>query len=161
MQSSIVKWVDKMFVHANEKHWFKTYWCIDIHGTISKPDYRKRTKELLFYPFAKETLQLLSEREDVVLILYTSSYPDEIKIYESIFKGNGIKFDYINENPEISTSNGAFGYYEQKLYFNVLLDDKAGFDPLVDWVELFKYMESTKYRPDKNWTQKVKETYHN
>ncbi|MCK9574652.1 MAG: hypothetical protein M0R51_01595 [Clostridia bacterium] len=121
-----------MLTHAEEKEWFETYWCIDIHGTVSYPDYRKIEPIIDYYPYAKEVLQLLSERKDIILIMYTSSYPSEIAVYTKQFNNDGIKFNYVNENPEISVAHGSFGHYTQKLYFNVLFDDKAGFDPETD-----------------------------
>ena len=133
-----LKWIKKMFIHSKKSGYYETYWAIDIHGTISKPDYRRDKKVINYYPYAKETLQLLSKRDDIILILYTSSYPEEIKIYQKTFIKDDIKFKYVNENPEISEEKGSFGYYDDKFYFNVLIDDKAGFDPK-DWKQIYKY----------------------
>jgi len=110
----LLKWIEKMFKHAEKHHWFEVYFALDIHGVISQPDYRKTLKEINYYPYAKETLQLLSQREDIVMFLFTSSYPEEIEKYIDTFKKDGINFKYINENPEISESKGSFGYYEKK-----------------------------------------------
>lgn len=137
-----------MFEHAEQKQWFESYWAIDIHGTISKPDYRKDTKEIIYYPYAKKTLQLMSERKDIVMILWSSSYPDEIKIYKDTFKNDNIIFNYDGENPEVSSSKGSFGYYKKKFYFNFLADDKNGFNPKRDWKFLFNYFNETTYRPN-------------
>lgn len=163
----ILIWIEKMFQHACEKEWYETYHFFDIHGVISKPDYRKGYKKsdndctiINYYPYAKETLQLLSKRDDIILIMFTSSYPEEIEIYNKIFKKDNIIFKYINENPEISNSNGCFGYYEKKPYYNCLYDDKSGFDPDHDWAPIYNYFKKTKYRPNPNWTKKYKESYH-
>lgn len=110
-------WIEKMFNHAKEHQWFETYFAFDIHGVISQPDYRKTLKEINYYPYAKETLQLLSKRDDIVMFLFTSSYPTEIDKYIEIFKKDNINFKYISENPEISESKGSFGCYEKKPYF--------------------------------------------
>jgi len=150
-----------MFKHAEQHEWFETYWCFDLHGVISRPDYRKTTKEIDYYPFAKETLQMLSERDDIVMFLFTSSYPDEIKKYMNTFHGDGIHFKYVNENPEISSEKGSFGYYYQKPYYNVLFEDKSGFQPEKDWEHIYNYFKKTKYRPNPNWSMKYKEDYHN
>lgn len=159
-EPQILSWIKTMFEHAEKKQWFETYWAFDIHGTISKPDYRKSTKEILYYPFAKETLQLLSERLDTIIILFTSSYPEEIKIYNEVFKSDNINFKYINENPDVSDAKGSFGYYYQKMYFNVFLEDKAGFNPEKDWEPIYNYLKETTYRPDPTWSMKYKEDYH-
>jgi hypothetical protein len=160
-EPSILKWIKTMFEHAEAKKWFEIYFSIDVHGTISKPDYRRIVKGINYYPYAKETLQLLSDREDIILLMSTSSYPDEIKIYNNQFKKDNIKFKYINENPEISSDKGSFGYYKDKFYFNSAFDDKSGFDPHRDWKFLYEYFSTTKYRPEKSWNMKYKETYHN
>ncbi|MBL0742009.1 hypothetical protein [Chryseolinea lacunae] len=116
------------------KKWDKTYWAIDIHGTILKPNFSATEVSTEFYPDAIPVLQLLSKRKDVVRILYTCSYPHEIEIYLKHFAAHDIHFDYVNQNPEVS--NGAYGYYKEKFYFNVLLEDKAGFDPASDWARI-------------------------
>ena len=158
---SLLKWIKKMFLHAESKKWYETYFLFDLHGVISKPDYRKEVKEVDYYPYAKETLQYISKnRPDVIMILFTSSYPDEIKKYMETFTMDNIKFKYVNENPEISDTNGCFGYYYQKPYFNVLFDDKAGFEPFRDWKPIFEYFKKTKYKPNTEWTFKKKELYH-
>lgn len=157
---SILKWIKKMFKHAEKNQWFETYWAFDIHGVISRPDYRKITKEIDYYPYAKETLQLLSQREDIIMFLFTSSYPEEIKKYIKTFEDDNIFFKYVNENPEISSETGSFGYYYQKPYYNVLFEDKCGFNPEKDWYKIYKYFKNTKYKPNPNWSKKFKEDYH-
>ena len=154
----ILKWIKKMFTHAEKSEWFETYWAVDLHGTIIKPSYKGT--EMTYYPYAKETMKLLSERKDIKLILWTSSFPNEIEEYVNNMKTDGILFDSINENPGVSSKNGSFGYYEDKFYFNVLFDDKSGFDAERDWKSIYKYFKKTKYRPNSNWSFKVMESYH-
>lgn len=152
---SIIRTIDFMFKHAFEKQWYETYWAIDLHGTIIKPTYKGT--EMEYYPMAKETLQLLTKRDDIKLILWTSSFPNEIEEYLEGFKKDNIIFNSINANPGISSKNGNFGYYEDKFYFNILLDDKAGFDPIHGWemiYHFFEVCEMTGRIPDKNWTTK-------
>jgi len=157
---TILQWIKEMFTHAKKKEWFETYWAIDIHGTVSAPDFRKDSPIITYYPYAKETLQLMSEREDIKLIMFTSSYPDEIKVYQKTFEKDDIHFDFINENPDVSDAKGSFGYYYDKPYFNVLLEDKGGFKPEVVWKYLYDYFKNTKYRPNSKWSMKYKEEYH-
>lgn len=125
---------------ATEKRWNKTYWAFDIHGTILKPTYKPSEISTEFYPHAKEALQELSKRNDIVKILYTCSYPDEITQYLDYFECFGIRFDYVNENPEIA--DGGYGYYKDKFYFNVLMDDKAGFDGENDWLPILTLLKN-------------------
>jgi hypothetical protein len=43
----------------------------------------------------------------------------------------------INKNPNVE--NNAYGYYRDKPYFNVLFEDKAGFDAEEDWLWVAEY----------------------
>lgn len=153
----MTNWIKKMFHHSFSKQWFETYWSFDIHGTILIPTFRKNSYDSDFYPFAKETLQLLTKREDIVMILSTSSYPEEIEHYQKVFKENDILFKYVNENPDIDSSKGNFGYYVNKFYFNVLIEDKAGFIPEIEWKQIYallQHYEDTFYLPDPTWSTK-------
>ena len=153
----LYKWIEKMFAHSFKKQWLETYWGFDIHGTILVPTFERDSFDSEFYPWAKETLQLISKRKDIVMILFTSSYPEEIEHYQKVFKANDIHFKYVNENPEINTAQGNFGHYEKKIYFNVLFEDKAGFSPEIEWYQVYsllKKYENEGFLPDPNWTTK-------
>lgn len=115
------------------RDWNKTYWFVDVHGTILKPNYQYGNTPSDFYPLAKETLQLISKLPDICMILYTCSHPHEINEYLELFEENDIHFQYVNENPEVPTDKNGYGNYDKKPYMNVLLEDKAGFDPDNDW----------------------------
>lgn len=127
----IIRAIENCIRLGREKNWEKLYWAIDIHGTLLKPNFKRNDISTEFYPYAKEAMQLLSKRKEIVKILFTCSYPHEIEQYIKYFSENGIHFDYINRNPEIA--DGGYGYYQDKFYFNVLMDDKAGFDAETDW----------------------------
>ena len=129
----ISKSIRKAFSVAKSRGWNKIYVAIDIHDTILASNYLKDTISRSFFPGALNTLQYLSKRKDVVLIMYTSSHPDEIWKYKQFFEINKIHFDYENENPEVTTTEG-YGCYDKKFYFNVLIEDKAGFDADQDWL---------------------------
>jgi hypothetical protein len=127
--------IKNAFKKAEQRNWDKTYWAIDIHETMIRPNWSAANIPTDFYPKAKETLQYISSRKDIVIILYTCSHPHEVEQYLVFFKENGIRIDYVNSNPEVA--NGNYGYYDNKPYFNVLLEDKAGFDPDYDWDEVY------------------------
>lgn len=151
------KYIHKMFNNAFDKQWYETYWLCDLHSTIIKPSYNLNDKSVNYYPFAKEVLQILSKRNDIKMIMWTSSYPNEIEIYNNVFMDDGIIFDTINENPNISSNNGNFGYYDKKFYFNILFDDKAAFDPEIEWEAIYNLLleyENQNYIPNPNWTTK-------
>ena len=153
----MTKYIHKMFLHAFSKEWYETYFTVDMHRTLIKPTYDLNDKSLTYYPFASETMKLLTEREDIITIMWTSSYPQEIMEYVIELSNIGIQFDQINENPDISSNNGNFGYYEKKFYFNVLIDDKAAFDPETDWEPLYNlFVEYKKigFFPNPSWTTK-------
>lgn len=148
--------ITKMFFRSFEKEYYETYWAFDLHGTIIKPTYDE-TIRVEYYPFAKECLQILTERKDIIMILWTSSYPQEIIDYIYLMEKDGIKFDKINKNPDISSKNGNFGYYQDKFYFNVLFEDKAGFNPETEWEMIYEYLidcENAGYLPNPEWTTK-------
>ena len=128
----ISKAIQRAFDKAIEKQWDCLYWAFDIHETIIVPNWSTSKIPLEFYPHAKEVLQLVSQRKDIVRILFTCSHPEEIVVYQEHFASHDIYFDYVNENPDVL--NLKYGHYDKKPYFNVLFEDKAGFDPLEDWI---------------------------
>ncbi len=121
---------------------YKTYWFVDLHGTVLKPNYTVGKIPKEFYPHAKESLQLLTKLGDISLIMYTCSHPNEIIEYVNFFSQFGITFNYINENPEVQTDINGYGCYDKKPYINVLFEDKSGFDPETEWKEVLDYMIS-------------------
>jgi hypothetical protein len=130
------------FEYKVKRNWDKTYWFFDIHGTILRPNYKYGNTPKDFYPHAIETLQLLTKLPDVEMIIFTCSHPHEIQEYVKLFESFGIKFKYINENPEVPTDINGYGCYDKKPYMNVLFEDKAGFDPETEWIEVLEYMKS-------------------
>ena len=136
----ITKAIDNCFSHARKRGWAKTYWAFDIHGTILRPNYKTNEISKEFYPGAVEVMQMLTRRKDIVKILYTCSYPHEIEQYLEYFERHGILFDHINRNPDVA--DGGYGYYKDKFYFNVLMDDKAGFDGDTDWEAMIPVLKS-------------------
>lgn len=134
----IIRAIENCLNQAKLKGWNKTYWAFDIHGTILKPTFKTGVVSTEFYPYAKEVMQILTRQKDIVRILYTCSYPDEIIQYIKYFESFDIRFDYVNENPDVCA--GAYGHYDRKFYFNVLFEDKAGFDPMTDWGEVYELL---------------------
>ena len=157
MSRPIAIWVQKMFEHAFKKQWFETYWAIDLHGVVIQPNYTKTPQKVIYYPYVKETLQIMSARPDIIMFTYTASYPEQLHGYLSQFEMDNIHFNFINENPDISEQKGHFGAFDKKPYYNVVFEDKAGFDPFLDWKPLFKLFtsyEKIKYKPDPSWDPK-------
>lgn len=137
----VLKAIEKSFKDKENRKWDTLYWVYDIHGTILKPNYQRGNTPTEFYPYAKEALQLISSCSDIVCILFTCSHPNEINEYIRLFEEHNIKFKYINENPEVPTDINGYGCYDKKPYMSVLFEDKSGFDPEVEWLEVLDYMK--------------------
>lgn len=134
----IKKAFDAAFIRMREKNWEKIYVVVDIHDTILRACYDdEETYDYL--PSAKQALQMMSLRKDICLILWSSSHRDKLMEYTRHFLDDGIRFDYINENPEVD--NTRLQSFEEKLYMNVGLDDKFGFDGETDWKIVCQVLE--------------------
>ena len=152
---TITKIFEDAFKKRNERGYPYLYVAIDLHGTILTPD--KCTlfqsadgadkpsecqcsigvKDSAPYLYAYETLKLIShEFPWIKLILWTSTKEaDAAKYVLDLFATEGIKFWSINENPDFK--GNAYADFSKKFCFDVVLDDKGGFDPNRDWFELF------------------------
>lgn len=123
--------VERAFKMKAERGWDTIYVAIDLHATIIQP-YRDRIE---FYPGAIEVLNWFNARKDFKIILWTSSHVADVAIFRQLAeKEHGIKFDYVNENP--LERNSKLACFDEKFYFNILLDDKAGFDGETDWLRI-------------------------
>ena len=113
-----------------ERKWHTLYVMVDAHGTIIKPYHDK----LAFYEGAIEVLRWFSDRSDIKLILWTSSHQEEIQDLFTTLWGHGIEIDFVNKNP--LEKNSKLACFDKKFYFNIILDDKAGFEPEIDWITI-------------------------
>jgi hypothetical protein len=143
----ITRAIKNAFEVAKSRKWNKTFWAFDIHGTIIVPNWTKGNIPTDFYPGAKEALQIITKRADITTLLFTCSLPEEIPMYMEFFKKNDIHFNYVNENPEVK--NQGYGHYDKKPYFNVLFEDKAGFNPIEDWNKVLKVLMD-RYQPEES-----------
>jgi hypothetical protein len=66
------------------------------------------------------------------VVLWTASAPERFNFMKTYMKDNGIHVDAINENP-IKLPFGNNG----KIYYNILLDDRAGLGQALDALEIF------------------------
>lgn len=128
--------IKKTFEMKAIKGWPEVYFCIDLHGTIipSGKNSDDKTDVLEFYPYAKEVLQWLSRRKDIMMILWTSTPVHRLAHVWHWLGNNRIHFDFLNSNTHAkSTPRSDF---DRKFYFSVLLDDRAGFEPETDWLAI-------------------------
>lgn len=130
-------------IGAKRKKWDKIYIAIDIHDTIVYGNYKTDELPTEFIARSKEILQDWSKRDDIVLLIYTCSHPSEIVKYIDFFASHNIIFKYANENSDVP--NNALGCYDDKLYFNVLIEDKAGFMAETEWDELDEYVKNNNF----------------
>jgi hypothetical protein len=124
--------IERSFRQKKERNWQRLYWLIDLHDTVSPGKYNKFNVGREFYPHAQEVLSYLTSREDMKLLLWTSSHMEAVHDILPWLEQHNIRFDAINENPfePIETQLCDFS---QKPYFNIILDDKAGFEGATDW----------------------------
>jgi hypothetical protein len=106
--------------------WTNLYWCIDLHGVILPIN---REHKDIMEPYAKsiETLHHLSSLDNQKLILWTSTSNERIESVIKWFLNNDVQFDYFNKNEDCVSKE--YADFSGKFYFDILLDDKAGFDP--------------------------------
>lgn len=122
--------IQNAYNQAKSRNWDRIYWAIDLHNTVLKSTY-DNDRISSFYPLAEEVLKYLSDKDDVVLILFSSTPNKFIDQYLKLFVSKNIFFKYVNSNPEVP--NTEYADFSDKFYFNILLDDKAGFEAETDW----------------------------
>ena len=143
----IARAIHNGFTAMEDRGWDKIFYLVDLHSTVIKPNYQAGNIPKEFYPDAREVLKMISDMDDICLIMYTCSHPHEIEEYVKLFKSYGINFEYVNVNPEVKTQANGYGCYDTKPYMNVLFDDKAGFDGDTDWTlvkPIFKHRRLVK-----------------
>jgi hypothetical protein len=127
------------FEKVKKKKWDKIYVGVDIHETCLEPTWSEELSKD-YYPFAKESLQMMSKNKDFCLILWTSSLPEGIQKYLEAFEKDGIHFEYVNKNPECEDT--VYADFKAKLYFAIGLDDKFAFLPKKDWEPIFNFLKT-------------------
>lgn len=160
---SIVDMFTEALIRRRERGYKRFYIAVDLHGTIFRPskitkmEYDKEENVFfehisevgnglqLSYPFAVEVLRHLSSCSECCLILWTSSTEDNANMACALLKDSGITVSYVNENPECNGNE--YSDFGVKFCFDILLDDKAGFEPETDWKALWDFIRTT------DWTE--------
>lgn len=123
------------FEEKKKRGWDKIFWAFDLHQTIIEGKYNKYNVGAELYPGAQEVLQNLYARKDMVLILWTCSYPSAVKdILDRLKYTYGIQFHYVNENLECPSTE--LCDFSRKFYFNILIEDKSGAEGPTCWREI-------------------------
>ena len=124
---------------AKERNWDKIYVAVDWHDVICESNYSE-DGAYGFIEDAIPALQEASHNKAICLILYSCSYIATAEDFmRHCRKKYGINFDYFNCNPEVKNTN--YGEFGKKFYYDLLLDDKAGFDASTDWGVFASHME--------------------
>ena len=132
---------DKAFDLMKHRGWDKIAVAVDLHGTVFEPTYSTQLSTG-FYAKAKETLQLMSKNPNIMMYMYTCSPQEAKAFYLEYFMSCDIAMTpWRLVQISMGLENNEFQNFDKKPYFNVLLDDKAGFDPSRDWVELLNYFK--------------------
>ncbi len=117
--------IKKAYEQFEAREWNKIYIALDIHGTVADSDYHNTSKEL--YKTCIEPLQIISKLPEVTIILFSCAYEKDYGSYFELFNKNGIDVRYFNNNPEVD--NTPTGCFDRKFYYNIIFEDKAGFEP--------------------------------
>jgi hypothetical protein len=133
---SIIKAISRAYKVAKERNWDKIYYAIDLHGVCFPSSYEKGNYQFINEDTLKG-LQVISQQKESVIILWSSCYKEEQSKIMEFFRSNGVNVSYFNKNPNEANTNT--GDFSEKFYFSVLLDDKAGFDPELDWKKIIYY----------------------
>lgn len=129
--------IEKQYKKMAERKWDKMYWAIDIHDTLIPSTYaavRVWEDGVATYPGVQAMLGLIMDCPENHIILWSSlpgSGPTGMVAHKkALFPIERWARVQLNEN-RLERGN-EYADFSQKFYFNVLLDDKAGFDPSVD-----------------------------
>lgn len=147
---SLKKTIRSRIKRAHEKGWNKLIIAVDLHDTIISSDrfneYCNDSETtgsvgdaalISIYPKAKEVLRILSNRKDIQLVFYSATDYAELKEISTAFEQIGVLIDVYFEEPKEKFYQQAF---DNKPCFDILLDDKAGFDPKKDWRKVEKHL---------------------
>jgi hypothetical protein len=138
---SITTAINRAYQLKIERNWTDIYWAIDLHGVCLKSNYTVNSYEFINEDVVK-TLLLIQSLPESKIIIWSSCYkPEQLRI-KKFFKKHGVVIDFFNKNTDVK--NTTTGCFDEKFYFNILLDDKAGFDPETDWKIIYKYLKNNK-----------------
>ena len=134
-----MNYIKRAYKRSAAKGYPKVYVAIDLHEVIVTPTYSKFNTGAEIYPYAIQVLKHWTENPAVCLILWTASHRAAIDDMLERLGIHGIKFDYINENPEVPS--GALCDFGAKFFFDICLEDKAGFEAEKDWEGIYNTLK--------------------
>lgn len=134
----ITQAIDRALKKAKDKGWDKIYWAIDVHNTCLLNTHASGEHHWLSDGVV-DALRYMSDDSRNVITLWSSAWPAYQEEIVEFFKEEGIRVSYFNENPEISSSG--LTCFDKKFYFDILIDDKAGFEWETDWDLIVKHLK--------------------
>jgi hypothetical protein len=135
---SIIKAIERAYQIKEERNWDTIYWAIDLHGTCLKSNYVLDSYEWINED-ARICMEYIMHLHESKVIIWTSTHYSEKELVKDLLEEAGW-INYWNCNPEVK--NTETGCFDEKFYFSILLDDKAGFDPDIDWKLIYEYLKN-------------------
>jgi hypothetical protein len=135
---NIIKSIQIAEQKQKDREYQYLYWCIDVHGVILTPTYELNNNGARYYPYCLKTLKILSDLPDQKIILWSSSYNRQLDVVRRNLEDESINIDFVNCNPDFTRTD--ICDFTQKFYFDILLDDKAGFEADTDWKMIYEYL---------------------
>ena len=142
--------------NAYDKHSEKyphIFWKIDLHGVCLRSSYQSGEYEWIndqVVPALKEIMKCPHSK----IILWSSCYDHEQQKIIEFFNKSGVRVDFFNENPMFA--NTEYGCFDQKFYFSILIDDKAGFDPDTEWKMIHDFLVDKNKDDDADLKENIK-----
>lgn len=137
---NISKVIESTFKRAKEKNWDYVVFLVDIHDTIFKGTY-SNVENFEYIGKAKEALQLMSAREDIKIILWSSTYSKNKYILQ-LYKDN-INIDAFNRNIQ-DIQNTDIACFNEKPFFSIGIDNAFGFEAENDWEEVIEALNKNR-----------------
>jgi hypothetical protein len=130
--------LDRVLILKEKLGWDTVFIAIDLHDTIvyGKLHPRYKSGQFDYFQHATDVLKHWTETPWIKLILFSSSSEKHINDFLTNVAEYGVKFDYVNKNPECSGTTKETANFGEKFYYNVLLDDRAGFNGDEDWAKI-------------------------
>lgn len=123
--------IARSFEMKKKLGWTKLYIAIDLHDVLIIGKHNKFNDGRELCPNALRVMRWIKNRPDINWILFTCSHKEPTADIIKWLDRYGIAPDWTNENPECK--NGHLCDFSKKFYFDILLDDKSGFEPMSDW----------------------------
>lgn len=122
---SISRAIKRAYSIMRERNWDTVYWAVDLHDTVLRANYETGGYEWISAD-AHNALRAITSLPETKLIIWSSVHDADKQGVLDFFKHQGIEVFGFNENPDVP--NTVTGNFDQKFYFSVLVDDKAGFN---------------------------------